>query len=245
MTSATAESSGKLTCCLRRSPEWAERFEFTRFFIDTWHVDRIATVWGDTFNMPYIDFRRRLRSIQDDNLADVGFDQVVNLYDFDPKQNNGWVVPTDDDDWFHPDLRTRLFREPYLLLYWNFCNYTEGRVLIQQSPKERVRFESNNYAAFCPTDDSLLSDHAVTNAALRGKVITHLPAVLSIHNRSLASLGLLSSHGSQLPQSLPELYRLYQQDPQIDADVPSYFLPYIERMQRIYHDELKLKGKFK
>lgn len=241
MTSPTAESAGKLTCCLRRSPEWAERFEFTRFFIDTWHVDRIATIWGDTFNMPYVAFRRRLREIQVDNLCEVGFDQVINLYDLDPKQRNGWVVPTDDDDWFHPDLRQELFKQPHLLVYWNFCNYTEGAITVQNSPRERVRFESNNYAAFDPRNDDLLSDHATTNASLRNKVVTHLPQVLSVHNRSLASLGMLHSYIYHLPQKLPQLYRLYQADPTIDPRLPSYFLPYVERMQRIYHEELKLK----
>ncbi len=227
-------ASPELTCYIRRTREWAERYEFSPHHSEVWHAQRIAEVWDATFNMTYVDFRWRLNRIQIDNLADVGFDLLLNQYDYQTTRDYGWVVPTDDDDWFHPDLREQLQAVQTHCVYWNFINYSEGVIRVQESRTERVQFESNNYAMRWQQTDRYLADHATANYKLKNTGQQRLACCLSLHNRSLASLGLLNNHHADLRTGMLRLYDLYRQPVQIVGDVPTYFMPYVERMQQLY-----------
>src|SRR5262245_24946340 len=62
-------------------------------------------IWNATFDMPYGEFRRRLKTIAEDNWSRVRNGRVVGP---DEVPLEALYVPVDDDDWFSPDIAERL-----------------------------------------------------------------------------------------------------------------------------------------
>jgi hypothetical protein len=232
-----------ITCYIRRTKLWAERYEHSGEWISTWRADHVAACWDSVFNVTYADFRRRLHGIQVENLGDVGFDAVLSQYEYEP--SGGIFVPTDDDDWFHPELLDYLRGSaPGPVIYWNFANFTEGRVVIQNPALEEIKFdfESNNYALRSPQDERLLKDHTHADRKLRNTGL-HVDANYSVHNRTMASLGLLKERFDRSEDHKGALIELYEQcrtDPVIDPLLPPYFMNYIDRVQELYK-ELRIR----
>lgn len=82
--------------------------------------------WNELFGMSYFQFRRELRDISTvcfDNMA--GVDAIVRDYEVLLKlirhDRETWILPTDDDDWYAPELASlckRFSRERCDLLTW-------------------------------------------------------------------------------------------------------------------------------
>lgn len=222
---------------------WAEEYKHSELWVDHWRADRVAMIWDQTFTMRYANFRRRLNEIQQENLREVRFDHVVNQYEY--VRDDSIVVPTDDDDWFHPDLVPILQERPEPT-YWNFINYTEGRIYVQNTAHDKMMFayETNNYSLANPPNDLILRDHCHANQSLKG---THIDVCLSVHNRSMASLSILRDR--LLPANDPhgELLAMYdtaRKPVEVGRGVPEYFMGYVEKMLGVYRNELKVKRAF-
>src|SRR5689334_16033614 len=69
---------------------------------------KVAT-WDATFRMPYREFRQRVKEIARENLARVEGVVVAPIEEVPP---GALMMPVDDDDWYAPDVATRL-REGY------------------------------------------------------------------------------------------------------------------------------------
>lgn len=243
MTQATP-ASDNVTCYIRRSREWAESYRFSDEHIKVWNVEQVSATWNDLFNIRYVDFRRRLHQIQRDNFADVPFSSIINQYDYDPCVDYGRVVPTDDDDWFHPDVVAAVRESDDTLVYWNFVNFTEGVITVQDSTREAVQFESNNYAMRGVSDEMLLRYHARVNAACRNRAGTHIDRCLSMHNRTMASLGLLREQLPDLRAGMVRLYEISRSPVKVVGQVPGYFMRFVDAVVGVFKNELKIRRMF-
>jgi hypothetical protein len=222
-----------VNCVIRRTKEWATKFEFSGSYRSRWRAAEIAAFWESVFTTTYVDFRRQLRSLQEENLKEVGFDSIIESYEYAGIE--GLVVPTDEDDWFHPDLIEALPAQP--IVFWNFGRFSENIAEVQNSVVERVQFETNNYALHNP--ESKTFDHVIANRLFKNKG-THINKCLSMHNRSLASLSVLQPIcGNKF--ELLRLYELYKQP--TARDCPSYFFKYINCMSDLYQ-QLRVRKVF-
>jgi hypothetical protein len=235
----------KIICCIRRTKLWAEEYKHSEEWLNHWKADSISKIWSSVFRVSYVDFRKRLHSLQLENLREVAFDSVLNQYEY--KDENAIVVPTDDDDWFHPDIINMIKQQVEPIVYWNFINYTEGAVKIHSPYLQNMQYiyESNNYFLTQPKDDMLIRDHVYASRTIKNG--RYIDSFLSVHNRTLASLSLLwkSLLFSPNPQQeLLRLYDVYRQPPMRDSGVPSYFDKYIDNMLKIYRNELQVRKMF-
>lgn len=227
----------KVICYVRRTKLWAEEYKHSELWVDRWRADRIAQIWDQTFTTRYVDFRRRLNQLQQENLQEVPFDRVVNQYDY--VRDDSVVVPTDDDDWFHPDI-VSVLQERSKPSYWNFINYTNGIISVQNPSVEKMLFtyETNNYALPNPDNEAVLQDHCYADKCIIGE---HIDNCLSVHNRSIGSLSVLreSLISSDKPhKELLALYDVARRPVEIGLGVPEYFMKYVDKMLAIYRTEL-------
>lgn len=233
----------KITCCIRRDKLWAENYQFDKEHIQNWNAKHISAIWNDLFNIKYIDFRKILHDVQKKNFNDINFSSIINQYEYNHLENNGWIVPTDDDDWFHPDIIKTLNNTTSSLVYWNFVNFTEGVVTVQDSTREVIQYESNNYSIKNVSDESLIRYHVLANNAYRNNGM-HINQCLSIHNRTMASLGLLNQQLPDLRGGMIRLYGISRSPIQIHGNIPEYFIKFIEEINDLFKNKLKIKRMF-
>ena len=153
-------------------------------------------VWDATFDLPYREFRQRLKEIARTNLDRVENAACVPLARVPP---GALVVPVDDDDWFSPELANRLLEryDPAFPLYRWIRAVIEPprrrRRRLRLRPwrsKERFTCGSNNYAvANVPELAPLLQNHVRASEYFDGhpSQVRRLRETLAIQNRSLAS----------------------------------------------------------
>jgi hypothetical protein len=240
----TMPASDNVICYVRRNREWAESYSFGEEHQSVWNVLQISSVWNELFNIKYTDFRKHLNKIQRKNLSDIGFSSVINQYEYSKVDHQGWIVPTDDDDWFHPDLISALQSSNSKLVYWNFINFTEGVVSVQDSRQEAVQYESNNYAIMNSPDEMLLRYHYRANQVYKNKAGKHLDCCLSIHNRTMASLGLLKNQLPDLRTGMIRLYEISRKRATVIGNVPDYFAKFIDEITEVFQKELKIRRMF-
>ena len=231
----------KITCYIRRTKLWAEEYKHSEEWLHKWKADKIANIWNNTFNISYTDFRKELNQIQQENIKEIFFDNVINQYEY--KKNNSIIVPTDDDDWFNPQIISELKYYCKPVMFWNFVNYSEGCVTVQKPFFHKMKFiyESNNYSLINPQSEMIIKDHCCANDTLKNGF--YIDSCLSLHNRTLASLGLLKDKllKSNNPQrELLNLYETYHNTLEISNDVPDFFMKYIDKMFDIYRKKLKV-----
>jgi hypothetical protein len=226
---------------IRRTKDWNERKEPSGIYLSFWKADLIASVWNELFNISFADFRTMLTKLQQENFKDVPFDRIINSYEYD--NDKGLLVPTDDDDWFHPNL-VHILRshKDKKMIYWNFIEYSEGAVTVHHKPFVGLDFvyQSNNYALQEPEDKDCLLNHAYIDRLHRHEGY-YVDAMLSMHNRSLASLSLLRKRLGNLRNELIDLYWLYRQPVKVTGCVPEYLMRQVDTMLNIYRNKLILK----
>ncbi len=154
--------------------------------------------WNATFTMPYHVFRQRLKAIAELNFSRVE-GAVCSRVDEVPRGHI--IVPTDDDDWFAPDLATRLRRAHeraaagYLwrrgtLQYESPTVRARSRLARLIARREKFICKTNNYAV--PNERELAPlalNHVRASAyfAAHPAEVKRIPATLAIQNRTLAS----------------------------------------------------------
>jgi hypothetical protein len=184
--------------CVRRTLDWQDRAAVDAG-LDEGFRPKVET-WNETFNVPYHEFRQRLKVIAQLNLNRVENARCVSLQEVPP---GGLVAPVDDDDWFSPELANRLPEEldPSLQGY-----YWTRHILEPQHQLRRVRgwlrelvtgeiiFATNNYAVRNVPDLVLFAaKHYAASRYFQANPQRrkYLRAALSVHNRSLASQTVL------------------------------------------------------
>jgi hypothetical protein len=231
------ENPTKFVCQIRRTKEWAERYESPPdIFTEKWKVADIIRLWNITFTTNYIEFRRKLHQLQLGNLKDVGFDQVISSYEFcnDP----GRYYPTDDDDWFDPHVLEATRGVADNIIYWDFLSFDRGRIYSLNTSNRRIQFETNNYCLDAPCEPLWLKHHSRASQALRGQG-THVEGLLSLRNRSLASLSLLRSivNDEQSQQAaLLGLFEVFRRPLTVEVQMPAYFDKFVDSMAELYKD---------
>jgi hypothetical protein len=171
------------------------------------------------------------------------------------------LVPSDDDDWFAPTVadELRAAYEPGVDIYfWDDAVYGIDfdaweaaspeavlRVLGKRGPGERLdpkhRIRTNNYALSSrflrslprPNRAPLLRDHVAVDEAMRRARGKHIPTILSVTNKSLASITQLRR--VKEPEELRALAEaLPRGEPRLDDRVGDWALPLVSSMDELY-----------
>lgn len=180
--------------CVRGTLNWGSKAAVDAGLIESFRP-KVET-WNATFNIPYHEFRRRLKVI-----AELSLERVENAQraSFETAPPGALLVPVDDDDWFSPNLANRLLEEfdASVSCYYWVRNILEPerhvrriKGLLKEFLTGEVIFASNNYA-FRKVPDLARPPFGHMNAhrffrATPGRV-KYLPAHLSVQNRNLAS----------------------------------------------------------
>lgn len=230
----------RIVCYVRRMQAWAKNSQFTSEHIQLWNVDKIALAWDEVFNISYVEFRHMLHNLQKVNFVDMRFDEVVDSYHYKP--SDARIVPIDDDDWFHPNLIDTLREVQDSIVFWNMVNYDLGKIWVRDALTDPIQFETNNYAVINQKEEYL--HHTYANKSWRNRIGRHIPLTLSAHNRTIASLSLLTNYRSDLKAGLRYLYDVYRAPLEVVNDVPHYFVDLAERTRALYFEKLLLRRQF-
>jgi hypothetical protein len=182
--------------CIRHTLEWQNEEVVAAGLLPSFRAK--YDVWNATFDMPYHVFRHRLKQIAQLNLSRVEGAVQSRLTEVPAGHV---VVPVDDDDWFAPDLATRLNREQDARCWgylWRLevielprpLRHRLRRVARWLGRRERLLCHTNNYAFVNDPERALLgSSHSRASAAFeaRRSGVKAIPAVLAVQNRNLAS----------------------------------------------------------
>jgi len=180
--------------CVRRTLDWGSKAAVDAELIESFRPK--VELWNATFNIPFHEFRRRLKVIAELNLERVENAQRASVKAAPP---GALLVPVDDDDWFSPDLANRLLDEfdPSIsCYYWSRHILEPGRHvrrikgLLKEFLTGEVIFATNNYAIRNVGDlADLTGPHMLAHRHFQAtpEQVKYLPAALSMHNRSLAS----------------------------------------------------------
>ena len=185
--------------CIRRTLDWKDDTVVRARILPEFRAK--YDEWNAAFDMPYSAFRYRLTQIAGLNLGRVEGAIRSSLSEVPPGHI---VVPVDDDDWFAPDLATRLER----VLDPGVAGYLWRRALLELArpldPLRRVArwlghpeytCKTNNYAFVNgPESARLASSHTWAGRYFdaRRTSIREIPATLAIQNRNLASMTTLA-----------------------------------------------------
>jgi hypothetical protein len=185
--------------------------------------------WNETFSLPYHLFRRELARIAESNWSRVDDATRVSL---DQVPSGALIVPTDDDDWFAPELARTLAAEMNGTLAG--CSWRSEFLEVPISLRYRTNVirralfpdqgskwicTTNNYAVRATGDFApLVANHLAASHwfAAHPRAVTRLKCSVSAMNRSLASqtsLGWLEGRvptRAELIRKLQRYRRLYR-----------------------------------
>ncbi len=187
--------------CMRRTLDWQNRAAVDAGLVQGFRT-KIET-WNTTFNVPYHEFRQRLKVIARLNLSRMENARCVSLEEVPP---GGLLVPVDDDDWFSPELASSLQDEfdPSIQAYYWTRHILEPqrqlrrfRGVLRELITGEVIFATNNYALRNVPELAmarLAADHIEASRYFQANPQRrrYLRAALSFHNRSLASQTVLA-----------------------------------------------------
>jgi hypothetical protein len=244
--------------CIRQTLDWRDRALVHAKILPSFRPKYEA--WNATFTVPYHAFRQRLREIALENLSRVAGAVLSSIDDVPP---GAIIVPVDDDDWFAPELVTRLraAHDPAASGYlWGHrtieaLRRRTGLGWLYRKVRERLlgpipgRYltETNNYALVSGAPDAraLLANHVQASRSFRPRLheVRKLPEVLGVHNRSLASQTALAwgrptITRAELLEVLArhrDLYRRWRPPPGL-----GWARPYVSRMDDLMA-ELKVR----
>lgn len=214
-------------CVVRRSPEWRQwRLK------NSHHVLRASEIWDRTFETSYVDFRKSLSQISEDNRRQIPFDVVCDIHECESylSQTGNMIFPTDDDDWYRPDILDVVSKfagdAPA-------CEWNHGRFdLNELTETVNDPFQSNCYAVRTPTDYLCVKNHVVAGATIRRTGYRHIGEVLSVYNHSLASLSALKKVDG--PAELLERHDKCLKGMLKIGAIPDVFNEYVQRVRDLY-----------
>jgi hypothetical protein len=190
-----------LVLCIRRTLPWHDPAAALAAMVP--NLRPRVVLWDATFDIPYTEFRRRMAAIALDNMSRVANAKVARLDQVPP---GALVVPTDDDDWFSPELAERVLEQEQAGVdgyHWKRSTLEAYR----RAPRWRLfggarerrdtssfTCATNNYALRYQPEHAMLvmshvqaSEHFDANAAR----IRRIDASLSVQNRNVASQSAL------------------------------------------------------
>lgn len=234
---------------VRRDRGWKD-FRPSRVF-DSHPVYPVMRQWNRCFNISYIEFRKFLNNIREDNLKQIkGLSECYDTYQqaaVNAARTKGNIIlPTDDDDWFRHDVVDILSQVDWNMhpsARWKHGQLRDGRLDVWWCKgKHDCWYHSNNYALRGPVNHyQLVTHHLTCNTAFSFKGLEqYLPYLLSIHNKSLASLSISQNNSMD---DLVRSYELCREGPD-SATIPIYFLEYVDRLTDFYRNKLKLRKMF-
>jgi len=205
-----------LYICTRHTLPWGDETAVAAALVP--RMRPTVELWNATFNLRYPEFRMRLTQIARENLDRIENAELMRLEEI---PLGALVVPVDDDDWFSPEIASRLLaeRDPSLQGYhWNpyVLEAPRHRRCIVEAPRHRrcwrwarVRREIDTSRHTCGTNSyavrnlpelaAAISDHLTASRHFDenpGRV-KRLDASLSLHNLNLASQTTL---GKRVPE---------------------------------------------
>jgi hypothetical protein len=207
---------------VRRTTDWtneaAVRAQLPKGF------EVLVDLWNETFDMPYHQFRQRLKEIAQANLARVEGATLAKLEDVPA---GALIAPIDDDDWFSPDLAKTVVAHrdgPRLGYRWpsrflevppNFAQWRAAvrRRLFPATPLLWLCTTNNYVVANQPDVRPLLSSHMKASDWFEqnDRAVTVLDVPLSVQNRNIASqTSLLFRYGVMTRSKLKRRHRQYR-----------------------------------
>lgn len=236
--------------CVRRTLDWGNKAAVDAGLIKAFRPK--LELWNATFNIPYHEFRQRLKRIAQLSLERVENAQRANV---EAAPAGALLVRVDDDDWFSPDLANRLreaFDPAISCYYWTRHILEPGRHarrikgLLKELVTGEVIFASNNYAIRNVGDLArLTSGHTEAHCHFQAtpEQVMYLRAALSLQNRSLASqtalgLGPRSLTRDQLIERFDRYRTLYAKT-RLSREL-RWAAPYVALMSELM-DALKLQ----
>ena len=252
----------KFLYLVRRDEEWHKNFNYSFILGNFLQSKKMASYWDEVFNITWIDFRKELNKIREENEKKLKFDKILNTYEVkNIKQlENYIVVPCDDDDWLHDnifDILKESFDENINYYRWNATELSEGEIRVTSYPtnipypnwKLDYNYLSNNYAIKSPKEFKLVDLHGYANKKINIKEEKFIKKTLSIHNGSLASLTFIKRihkwFNGDTKNGLLYFYEKFKEYPFSNTEIPKCFLRYIDMMMEIYRKKLKPKKVFK
>jgi len=231
---------------MRGTLDWTSKAAVDAGLIDT--LRPVVEMWNACFNIPYHEFRQRLKIIAQLCLGRV---EDVRYASFKSAPPGALLVPVDDDDWFSPDLVHRLRQafDPSIP-----CYYWTRHILELERTKRRwkgllkefltgcVIFATNNYAV-CNLGDltEVAPRHMKVREHFQAAQVRYLPVALSVHNRSLASrsiLGVRPIPREQLVEYFERYKTLYART-RLPRSL-QWAVPYVAMMSELM-EELRLR----
>jgi len=201
--------------CVRRTLDWTSKAAVDAGLIGAFRP--MVELWNASFNIPYHEFRQRLKAIAQLCLSRVEGAQLASL---DSPPPGALLVPVDDDDWFSPDLAHRLRQasDPSISCYYWTRHILEPerrkrrwKGLLKELLTGHVIFATNNYAIRnAPGLAELTLNHMAARDHFAATQVRYLPAALSLQNRSLASQTVLGWKRRITRDQLVERYECYR-----------------------------------
>jgi hypothetical protein len=240
----------KLIVIRRTSKDFYENHHI--HFQERWSSLMMQNLWNRTFNISYVEYRKQLHRIQQENLNDVanlsGCD-VVYSYEIEsikkiPKDT--LILPCDDDDWFIENIFDEIPE------FENSCRWgciklstdvdyitkegvTVGDRLGTFGSAWRLYFLSNNHVIKNPTNFKQIMRHSHMNYKFVTGVYNsmYLDKYLSVYNYHLGSLAFLNRAIFRYKLKMQNLLQDFQKVPDL-ATVPIYFHKLIYRLFELY-----------
>ena len=187
---------------IRKTVDWRDEAAFFAQLSPEF-APKVET-WNETFRTPYHLFRQAIREISIRNHAAVA---GLTPASWEQIPDRAIVVPSDDDDWFAPDLAHRIadaFPESDDGIHWtqsvlevpinglHRARLAARRIFPWMRPKWLCA--TNNYAfrKGSAADDSVVHTRASRQFESGKLRVSFVPERLSLHNRTLASITSLA-----------------------------------------------------
>lgn len=131
---------------VRRTTDWRKARKVTCSFPKGWaaRITKMINEWNSSLTMSYWDYRAAIKEIAMRNWNSCGeVSQDWMVYG-----NEEFVAPTDDDDWFSPNLSERLKIDADVVLWKSITHQTQSKHDLGEfwynNPQHKAG--SNNYA---------------------------------------------------------------------------------------------------
>ena len=231
----------KYVYAIRRSQSWKN------FVIDIPRSAKFAEAWDKVFNISYIDFRKSLSKIREENFRRCKhFDEVIDFpserANFLCKNPSILFFPTDDDDWFHDDI-IELVSNVNLTkknLRWRYLEYGPSHVFKNLTENKSwmpyFNYQTNNAVFSSPIPNLFLESHFIDlNYSYPFTDEQYSDENWLVHNKTFASRSYW--HKTPTEDELMMNYEFYRDLP---CNVPEVYLKYIDMLSSLIS---KLKNK--
>jgi hypothetical protein len=231
---------------VRRSAKWLKYDTIDDPSFDHYWLqkrNKLQEVWSQTFNVSYINFRKKINNIRENNLKQLKFKKIISFYDDQKIKNilampNQYVYFTDDDDWYHDDIIEIInsYSQPiYTSFVWKPISFHMNRLF--DATKFFMKYNTNNYVLKTPLKFSNINywsiQHHQTNLIYEhSQDKLEIFEMLSIYNWNLGSVSKWNMDDISSSVLIKRL-DLCRKEPNSNF-VPQVFHKYIDQMLELY-----------